>query len=431
MTSYKATTTQSREYNKYNRSCGTVFDRQENCSSGDWAYAVRSCSFGKDQPACSRLDPDMCPTMGGQTPNAMQFNPDGEYARFRSSPRKTAEVECFYNPSAFTTAESLGEFKKHFCGGDCNSAAAGENNKTLWNNYLLPSFCGLWQDGKVNLETQPECLVWCANNKAQCDAVPQLDCSGAKLETQQCRDYCAREDTNCDLRLTEYCTSLGVEEAMGKEICGCFMGSDFYANFFSSLEDRVQGVPSGLPSYPECYFPNCAISPVQNYSAKRKYHTCPDLVQCIQTVHVDATGAIVEDSPFIIKPTANCSSQYSTKVEEGETCVTNDDCRSARCGSKGSCLAAPATPAEGEGDTCAGTGRSTCSKGQECVEGACQVTDPDDDEGAWSWSWGAIGLIILAVVFLLLLYFLVVHKRSPVPGESTEVTTPSTPEPTE
>lgn len=198
-------------------------------------------------------------------------------------------------------------------------------SKDCANTDITKNFC-LQVDTLTNtpmLTSNPNCRNWCKDNpnecndvkKAYCEDNPQdsncVDwcdkkdiksdvciqtlrnfCKGGNLASDSCKHYCEKKDVSCDSELRDYCMSLG-DEAINEPICGCFMGTPFYKNFFNSLSG--QGVAISIPDA-DCFYPKCVNSSIKTTRWKnleeQKKATCPNINQCINKIVINVDGTI-------------------------------------------------------------------------------------------------------------------------------------------
>ena len=153
------------------------------------------------------------------------------------------------------------------------------------------------------------CVSYCGTDSSCLDGIDRY-CTGSHLEEPVCVRYCGMNKaggdprtTNCDLRLQQYCQGLGVAEARHHEICGCFLGAEFYENYFKDISAKYI-VPGG-PSLPDCYFPLCAASTMKTYNYKSHPTVCPNVSICVSYVDFTNNGHINGD--IKIETSAQCS----------------------------------------------------------------------------------------------------------------------------
>ncbi len=155
-------------------------------------------------------------------------------------------------------------------------------------------------------------------------------CKGNKVKNNLCREYCNRKETNCDAAIAGYCGSLPPNEALNKEnseLCGCFMGNQFYKGYFDEIQKRYK-FPLGTPPDHTCYFPYCSSSNTKPYFYKQNPTRCPDVFNCFQSVDITFnTNGTISTGDININQTANCNKLVQKK------CTTETDCASIK-GSK-------------------------------------------------------------------------------------------------
>ena len=154
------------------------------------------------------------------------------------------------------------------------------------------------------------CIDWCSKNEIKADSCKQIVdnfCQGKNLEQDVCIRLCNNLEGNCDKKLLDYCSSLGTG-ASQSQICGCFMGRQYFENYFKSLKSK--GASSAIiPEIPECLYAGCVSAPIQTHKfyteIKGGVRPCPDIQQCISEVHIDNQGTIIGD--ITIKQENKCN----------------------------------------------------------------------------------------------------------------------------
>ena len=146
-------------------------------------------------------------------------------------------------------------------------------------------------------------------------------CVGSNLETDVCKTYCSVNDVNCDARLISHCTDPDTDTLSDAtaDLCGCFMGNEFYRNYFNSLTDKFH-FQVLTPPKNVCYFDYCASSTIKPYAEKQKQTKCPDIMTCFQNVDVkmDAGGKIIAGD-IHVKQSEKCTS-IKTKCKVTADC---------------------------------------------------------------------------------------------------------------
>lgn len=161
-------------------------------------------------------------------------------------------------------------------------------------------------------------------------------CHGKLLKHGFCRTFCGDTDTNCDERHEKYCKALGPKDALSADnadICGCFMGTQFYKGYFDTLRAKFNFPVTAPPSH-TCYFDQCAASNVKPYAHKQNPAKCPDVLNCFQNVNVVMTaGGTLETGDITIKPTQQCLGNVQQKCAVQTDCrtVPNSTCRGGVC----------------------------------------------------------------------------------------------------
>jgi hypothetical protein len=187
-----------------------------------------------------------------------------------------------------------------------------QNQPILFNNVNCRNWCQA-NSNECKISKQrycemypfnPACIDWCNRSEISADTCRQIlvdFCQGQNLETSVCNKLCNNLAGNCDKDILNYCQSLGTG-AINHDICGCFMGGEFYDRYFAGL--RAKGASSAIiPTLPECLYARCSSAPVQTHKfydeIKGGVRPCPDIQQCINEVHVDAGGNIIGDITII------------------------------------------------------------------------------------------------------------------------------------
>lgn len=193
-------------------------------------------------------------------------------------------------------------------------------------------------------------------------------CEDGKLGTRICRQYCGDTNTNCDQRIERYCKSLDPKVALDKDhsdVCGCFMGNQFYKGYFDELRKRFNFPVSAPPSH-VCYFDYCTSSNLKPYNYKQNPTKCPDVLNCFQNTQVVITaGGSIEIGDVTVKPTLECQQLVQRK------CTADSDCKldsGARC-VQGVCKREGGTPSPPQ---CSAD--SQCPRNMRCVGGKCAST---------------------------------------------------------
>ena len=164
-------------------------------------------------------------------------------------------------------------------------------------NYqlLLDSYCRLHPNS-------PLCSQFCANQpqtQGTCYYSMQQYCADKNnTPSPACREWCKNTNVDCDSTFANYCTSLGSPTdalAADPELCGCFLPTTFYNNFFNTLQSKITLPPDFQPSK-QCFFGACAGSKIQPYNVKQTTgKICPNVQTCLQQVNFNNSGVIEGD----------------------------------------------------------------------------------------------------------------------------------------
>lgn len=215
--------------------------------------------------------------------------------------------------------------------------------------FLLARYCLLRErdgprKGDYYIFTRKECAELKNIDNDTYRRVLDTACTGKSLAEEQCRVFCGETNTNCDARIEAYCKGLSPKEALNAqntEVCGCFMGAQFYSGYFDELKKKFNFPVTAPPSH-VCYFDRCASSNVKPYHYKQNPPKCPDVVSCFQsaTVIFDGNGQI-QTGDININQSQECSII-------GRKCKADADCKSERvktkCSSSNICVDPLAPP---------------------------------------------------------------------------------------
>lgn len=201
-------------------------------------------------------------------------------------------------------------------------------------------------------------------------------CTGANLKNEMCMVFCKETSRDCDSRLETFCKSIGSHKALDKEhsdLCGCFMGNQFYKGYFDTLREKFNFPVTAPPSH-VCYFDFCVNSNNKPYAEKQNPVRCPDVMNCFQNVDVTiSSGGKLETGDVIVTATQDCLSKVKRK------CVTQDDCKTvprSKC-SEGICKIADAMPVPDDDPDLPTSGAqcqtdANCGHWQLCVNKKCE-----------------------------------------------------------
>lgn len=230
--------------------------------------------------------------------------------------------------------------------------------------HLIRNYCERKEkDGKYYMFSREECSELKYIDKELYNNILDRLCYGTDLKNSQCRIFCGEKNINCDDRYTSYCASLTSKEALNKEnseMCGCFMGNQFYKGYFDEINKRYQ-FPVTTPPNHVCYFDFCASSNIKPYNEKQNPTRCPDILTCFQNVNVEFNaGGNVRTGDIIIRQDAKCG-QINTKCSIQADCskIPNSKCTEGIC-KGGTQPSPPEVPQPIE-----------CKNGSECLNGKC------------------------------------------------------------
>ena len=196
------------------------------CQNGDWAYSVRKCGMTcPQQPSCSRVNPDICPTFSGQGSVNTQFS-------------QAPTVQCNYNLSQFTTTEDIVKWDLVF----------GKNQQ--YNEVIMPSFCAS--------QTTESCPPNESGRIPQTCSVLRSEGDGGRL----CREWALNNPTLGDTAKEKYCSTYNTFE------CGCLNRNQDLE--FRSFKQFVPDVPD------TCWYRPCTSSRYNLIPSNLQNQTCPD-----------------------------------------------------------------------------------------------------------------------------------------------------------
>lgn len=211
------------------------------------------------------------------------------------------------------------------------------------------------------------CASFCANqtaDKSTCNFSMGQWCSDfANVASPACREWCKNPNINCDASISSYCRSLGSPTdalATDPELCGCFLPTTFYDNYFKSLKDKIVVPPNFQPNK-QCFFGSCAQSKIQPFVVKNSEgRLCPNVQTCLQNITFSNNGTITGNVNITNNNSCNFSIPLTYKFKTGDwgecqrqadgtgvqtrsvTCVANED---GSLGSDDKCLSSGLKPA--------------------------------------------------------------------------------------
>lgn len=183
------------------------------------------------------------------------------------------------------------------------------------------------KDGdSYNIFTKPECNELKDVQPGLYNYILNILCQKNFLTNSKCKVFCGEKNVNCDERVEKHCKEIGPAKAFEpgtSDLCGCFMGNQFYKTYFDTVQQKYK-FPIVTPPSHVCYFDYCASSNIKPYNEKQTPTRCPDIMACFQNVDVrfDAKGNI-EKGKVIVKQNAKCSSIQTR-------CATQSDCKDVK-----------------------------------------------------------------------------------------------------
>lgn len=206
-------------------------------------------------------------------------------------------------------------------------------------------------------------------------------CHDDKLTRSICKTYCTDKNTNCDQRIQEYCKKLGPKDALKREnseLCGCFMGNDFYKGYFDEIRKRYNFPITAPPSH-VCYFDYCSTSNIKPYFEKQNPTRCPDVLSCFQNANVtiNSTGQ-VETGDIIINQSQVCQQAIQRKCKVQEDCKTvpGSICTQGICKRAEQSPPPPGPPQPPQQESCK-VDKDCTSHSTYCVNSRCKKLDKE------------------------------------------------------
>lgn len=244
--------------------------------------------------------------------------------------------------------------------------------------YLLSVYCMRkeWsgpRKGDYFMFTRKECEdIKYVSRDAYSDILNTL-CQGKDLHESKCRTFCGERNTNCDARIEAHCKSLSPKEALNtqnSDLCGCFMGNQFYKGYFDELKKKFNFPITAPPSH-VCYFDMCASTNVKPYNEKQNPTRCPDVISCFQNVNVvfDGNGNVI-NGDIIVKQDQQCG-VIQRKCSSKNDCQkesTNTECISGVCANPN---APPPSPQPPQPVPSPPQGPDGCGHWETRIDGKC------------------------------------------------------------
>ena len=278
--------------------------------------------------------------------------------------------------------------------------------------FLLSRYCMYKENqgprkGDYYMFTRKECAdIKYLSTEAYNDILSSI-CVGKNLHERQCRLYCSDKNINCDDRIEGYCKSLGPAVALDKnhsDVCGCFMGNQFYEKYFTDLKKKFN-FPVTAPPSQVCYFGYCASSNVKPYNYRQNPTKCPDVMNCFQNTNVVITaGGNIEIGDVTVSPTLECQNLVQRK------CVSNGDCESGFKCVGGVCRREGQPPQSGCSSDAQCPPNMRCVNNKctdnrcsvfcygKCVEGKCVYEPVTDNALVGFAALAALGTVALAIL---------------------------------
>lgn len=229
----------------------------------------------------------------GQINNMITYSPNGMGNNYTLSPYQSPS-ENNYMKADWNNAERF----------DCNLWL--QLNIVSPSNYLLilrkifnPLSCcsSVAKDNSIQMICDDQGLT--SYNSPQCYNYFSQACFGDKLLSPECINYCSQKDVNCDDALQKFAAQKPELLQTNSDVVACFQTPTFYSTFFNSLTSKVPAL-AGLPLFPYCSFPACAVpSALKPFNVKNQNTPpCPNLTTCVSTVNVDVKGQIIGNVPI-------------------------------------------------------------------------------------------------------------------------------------
>ena len=156
------------------------------------------------------------------------------------------------------------------------------------------------------------CVEFCKDNPACNDSLKRF-CVLKNLETEVCQNFCKQKNVQCDTPITEYCATLKPEEALKKDMCGCFRGSQFYNDYFNKVAEKFK-LPNVTPQLPDCFYGLCAGNSLKTFQYKQSPITCPNVRNCIQITEFNNQGQISGDVTINAENVMQCGDVIDNKT---------------------------------------------------------------------------------------------------------------------
>lgn len=136
-----------------------------------------------------------------------------------------------------------------------------------------------------------------------------------------CQEYFGNKKSGTDVFFQQICDRYSAEEKLNEapnpldpsalsigNLCGCFMGQQFFNRFAEGLTANLKVPETGIYSYYELFYPPCASAPSRLQTERTKNNLLPkvDIKSCIQKVTVDINGDVKADS-IVVNPSARCN----------------------------------------------------------------------------------------------------------------------------
>lgn len=299
----------------------------QNMSAGGATCGQTACSMNwvnnpSDFERCAVADPsvlidgklnickcgfsDFDETVGGCTWNGgAGRGPNGKPAivgPFSSQVANTQSIMQFCSQHDSTKNKAFFEIAvDNRCNSWINSSLVNKELKTS----AIQNYC-------LNHPENPICPAYCSGKCLNDDCSQQDDnrpliqtpcysslqnfCKDSNLITSSCDKFCKYKDVNCDYEITNYCNTLDWTEQQlepYRSLCGCFQSVTFYDNYFKQFQSKVFGPL--MPTIPQCYYPLCSASQMQEFKDKQNGIHCPATQNCITIANIDNQGTIQGD----------------------------------------------------------------------------------------------------------------------------------------
>lgn len=147
-------------------------------------------------------------------------------------------------------------------------------------------------------------------------------CPTAIATDPNCTAYCQFISVNCDAMLQQYCFTIGTTAAVGSSTCSCFLGSQFYQNYFNHLIAFVDGLSPNQFLNPVCVYTPCSLAldgGLVPFLYKNESPSCPNIINCISVANVTNTGSFTAADVTISQSNECQQAGYTLNGNTGST----------------------------------------------------------------------------------------------------------------